>query len=55
MSNKCDICGLELLPKEVCSYCNGDELNLKEKIIEKVAIGFCFLTLLGIFMKIVVF
>ncbi|MBL7129199.1 MAG: hypothetical protein ISS16_09495 [Ignavibacteria bacterium] len=55
MSNKCEICGRELLPEGVCSYCNSDELNPKEKIIEKVAIGFCFLTLLGIFMKIVVF
>jgi len=55
MSNKCEMCGRELLPEGVCFHCNDDELSLKEKIIEKVAIGFCFLTLLGIFMKIVVF
>lgn len=55
MSNKCEICGKELMPDEKCNICQEDELSPREKLIEKIAIGFCFITVFGFFVKILFF
>lgn len=54
MQKKCEICGRELLQNEECFDCK-DDLSPRDKLIEKIAIGFCFVTVFGLFVKILFF
>ncbi len=54
MQKICEICGRELLQNEECLECKGD-LSLRDKLIEKIVIGFCFITVFGLFVKILFF
>jgi len=49
---KCEKCNTELNAEGVCENC---ELDLKSKMVEKVAIAFAFVSTFGFFVKIVFF